>query len=207
MLDPRMLIGHWGYIALCGGILLGNIGLPVPEETILVLSGYLAWKGSLRLPIVLFLGILSAVTGDNVGYWTGRKYGPGAIERYGRWIQLTPERLKGAAAFVSCYGPLGVFVARFIPGLRFLGGPLAGATGLRPQAFVAANVLGAMLYVPLLVGAGYAVGYGFGAYITNIERLVGKVEYLVLVGASAGTLGMLGWRRLRVRRPRDEKAG
>ena len=63
------------------------------------------------------------------------------------------------------YGVLGVFVARFIPGLRFMAGPLAGAAGLRPFPFVVANLLGAAIYVPYAVGIGYAIGYGFGTYV------------------------------------------
>ena len=94
------------------------------------------------------------------------------------------------------HGPFGVFAARFIPGLRFMAGPLAGAAGLRPLAFLGANLLGALLYVPYAVGIGYAVGYGLGPYVERIER----VEYLVLIGATIFGLALLGWRLLRVRR-------
>jgi membrane protein DedA with SNARE-associated domain len=44
MPDLRHLIQHWGYLAICASILLGNLGVPVPEESTLVWAGYL-WCG------------------------------------------------------------------------------------------------------------------------------------------------------------------
>lgn len=192
MLGVGELIGHWGYPAIFLFVVLGNLGLPVPEETILALSGYLVWRGELRLPLVLAVGIISAAAGDNLGYWIGRKHGRPAIERYGRRVLATPERLESVWRFVTRYGALGVFVARFIPGLRFM----AGAAGLRPFVFAVANLLGAAIYVPYAVGIGYAIGYGFGPYVERIQR----VEYVVLISATILAAGLLAWRALKARR-------
>ena len=198
------LIEHWGYLAIFVFVVLGNLGVPVPEESILVLAGYLVWQGDLRLPLVLLVGILSAIAGDNLGYWLGRRYGQEAIARYGRWVLLTPARLDATRRFVTRYGAFGVFAARFIAGLRFLAGPVAGSTGLPPLAFVAANALGAVVYVPTMVAAGYGVAYGLGDYLKGFERIMGKVEHVVLIGAIIGTLAFLGWRALRAARDRRD---
>ena len=198
------LIEHWGYLAIFVFVLLGNLGVPVPEESILVLAGYLVWQGDLRLPLVLLVGILSAIAGDNLGYWIGRRYGQEAIARYGRWVLLTPARLDATRRVVTRYGAVGVVAARFLPGLRFLAGPVAGSTGLPPLTFVAANTLGAVLYVPTMVAAGYGVAYGLGEYLQRVERVVGRVEHVVLVGAILGALAVLGWRALRAARDRRD---
>jgi membrane protein DedA with SNARE-associated domain len=202
MSNLGQLIGHWGYPAIFVLVVLGNMGVPLPEETVLLLAGYLVWQGDLRLSLVLGVGILSAVAGDNMGYWIGRHYGQGAIERYGHWVLGSAKRVESMEGFVTRYGPTGVFVARFVPGVRFMAGPLAGATGLRPLAFFAANVLGAALYVPLLVGLGYAVGLGFGGYVARLRRVVGAVERIVLVVAVLAALALTGWRALRAARSR-----
>lgn len=202
MPTPTQLIEHWGYLAIFVFVILGNLGIPVPEESILILAGYLVWQGDLRLPLVLIVGILSAVAGDNLGYWIGRRFGQATVERYGRWVRLTPARLDATRRFVTRYGSFGVFAARFIAGLRFLAGPLAGSTGLPPLAFITANTLGALLYVPTMVAAGYGVAYGFGDYVKRFERVVGKVEHVVVFGAILGTIAVFGWRALRARRDR-----
>ncbi len=194
MTDLPQLIGHWGYVAIFVVVVLGNVGLPLPEETVLALAGYLVWRGELSLPLVLAVGVVSAVTGDNLGYWLGRRYGRTALPRYARWVLGHPERLQSMEAFVARRGPFAVFVARFIPGIRFMAGPLAGGLGLRFLPFLAANVLGALVYVPVAVGAGYAVGYGFGEYVERMRRVAGQVEYMVLTVALAIALGVLAWR-------------
>jgi membrane protein DedA with SNARE-associated domain len=56
MPDLTELIGHWGYGAIFLIVILGNVGVPVPEETILVLAGYLVWKRELRLSLVWWSG-------------------------------------------------------------------------------------------------------------------------------------------------------
>ncbi len=199
------LIEHWGYLAIFVFVILGNLGIPVPEESILILAGYLVWKGALRLSLVLIVGIFSAVAGDNLGYWIGRRLGQAAVERYGSWVRLTPARLDATRRFVTRYGAVGVFAARFIAGLRFLAGPLAGSTGLSPLAFIIANALGALLYVPTIVAAGYGVAYGLGEYLTRFERVVGQVEHVVLAGAILGAIGSLGWRVFRASRSRRQR--
>ena len=191
------LLAHWGYFAIFVAVILGNIGFPVPEETILALGGYMAQRGALRLDIVMTIGIVSAVTGDGIGYWLGRRYGRRAIERYGRWIHITPTRLDQVRAFVARHGAWGVFCARFVAGLRFLAGPLAGATGLRPLAFAAGNVLGACLFVPIVVGLGYLFGRTFG---DDIERLVRRVEHVALGVAVVLALVLVIARVVRARR-------
>ena len=204
MPDLRPLIEHWGYVAIFVFVILGNLGIPVPEESILVMAGYLVWQGELRLPLVLLVGIFSAILGDNLGYWIGRRYGQAAVVRYGRWVRLTPARLDATRRVVRRYGAVAVFAARFIAGLRFLVGPLAGSTGLPPFGFVTANILGALLYVPTMVAAGYGLAYGLGDYVQKFERVAGRVEHVVLFGAILGTAGALGLRALRVRRDRRD---
>lgn len=191
------LLAHWGYFAIFVAVILGNIGFPVPEETILALGGYMAQRGALRLDIVMTIGIVSAVTGDGIGYWLGRRYGRRAIERYGRWVHITPARLDQVCAFVARHGAWAVFCARFVAGLRFLAGPLAGATGLRPLAFAAGNVLGACLFVPIVVGLGYLFGRTFG---DDIDRLVRRVEHVALGVALVLALVLVIARVVRARR-------
>ena len=200
MPDLGHLLDHWGYLAVFLVVILGNVGLPVPEETILALAGYLVWRGQLRLVLVIAVGILSATVGDNLGYWFGRRYGRGAIERYGHRILLPPERMEKVWRFVSRHGPRAVFAARFLPCVRILAVPLAGAAGLRFPAFLMANALGAALYVPYAVGIGYAVGYGLGEYVERFRHVLGEVEHALLVGAAIAALAMFGWRALRAMR-------
>ena len=190
------VLAHWSYGAIFLTVVLGNVGLPVPEETVLVLAGYAVWRGDLHGPTVLAVGVVSAVVGDNLGYWLGRRYGRLALERYGPWVGVTADRLRRVADVVARYGGWAVLVARFVTGFRVLAGPLAGATGFPPRSFLLANILGACLFVPFAVGLGYGVGYGFGA---AIERVVRGAEHAMLLGAAALTAVILAFRLTQAR--------
>jgi membrane protein YqaA with SNARE-associated domain len=145
--DPGELINHWGYGALFLLVILGNMGLPLPEETILVLAGYMAWRGELRLPIVLAIGIVSAAGGDNIGYWLGHRYGRATLERHSRWLLGHPRRLAMMQDFVGRRGSLAVFVARFVPGLRFMAGLSRARWDCPSPPSCWRYLLGAVVYV------------------------------------------------------------
>jgi membrane protein DedA with SNARE-associated domain len=100
---------------------------------------------------------------------------------------------------------LAVFVARFVPGLRFMAGPLAGATGMRFGAFAIANVLGAVVYVPLVTAAGWGVGYGLGDYLARLRHVIGRLEHVVLAAVVLGIIATLGLRAVRASRDRRSR--
>ena len=205
MPDFGELINHWGYFAIVLFVILGNVGLPVPEESILVLSGYLAWRGDLKLALVIAVGIIAAAAGDIIGFWIGRRYGHAALDRYRQSMLVRPERLESVTRFLNRYGAFAVFAARFIPGLRFMAGPLAGAAGVRPSVFVAANLLGAVVYVPHAVGIGFGLGYGVGEYAERLRHVFGRVETIVLIGTTIGVVLVVGRRVVRaIRTARPE---
>jgi membrane protein DedA with SNARE-associated domain len=185
----------WGYAGIFLVVILGNIGLPVPEETVLAAAGYLVWSGRLHLFPVLIVGLASAVAGDNVGYWLGRRYGRAMVERYAHWL-LKPGRVVLAESFVRRYGALAVCVARFVGGFRFLAGPLAGAVGLPFRSFLSGNLVGALLFVPYAVGIGYAIGYGLGPYMANLQQKLGGFGHVVLLLAIIAVVVLLAWRTI-----------
>lgn len=196
MPDLSQLIDAWGYAAIFLIVAFGTVGLPVPEETVLTVSGYLAWQGHLQFPLVTLVAIVSAVTADNIGYWTGRRYGQRIL---GRVMAAAPERAERARAFILRYGVVAVFAARFVAGLRLMAGPLAGSTGLPPGRFFIANLLAAVVYAPIVVGVGYAIGYGLGDYIERLRLTAGSAGRVVVVVALAAIVAwvVLAWRARR----------
>ena len=186
MPDLTHIIDSWGYVAILVIVVLGNVGLPVPEETVLTIGGYLAWQGQLRFPVVVLVGVVSAMAGDNLGYWLGRRHGQRMLARL---KAMAPGRVERMQRFVLDHGALSVFVARFVTGLRFMAGPLAGSTGLSPSRFFIANLLGAVIYAPIVVGVGYAVGLGLGDRIERLRRAAGDAERLVVIALLVAAVG------------------
>src|SRR5437588_9898870 len=126
--------------------MLVNAGVPVPGETILLAAGFFAAEGHFQLWTVMAIAALGAVLGDNAGYLIGYKIGRAALERYGRYVLLTPARIARLEKFFARHGDKTILFARFVTGLRVFAAHFAGATRMRWRKFSLYNVAGAILW-------------------------------------------------------------
>jgi membrane protein YqaA with SNARE-associated domain len=128
-LEPTL--NHFGYLAVVGLVLVEDFGVPVPGETVLVLAAVYAGAGRLNILLVALLGFCGAVLGDNIGFAIGHLGGRPLLERYGRYIFLTPARIDAAAGFFDRHGGWIIIVARFIEGLCQGGRPISDELAVR----------------------------------------------------------------------------
>ena len=108
------ILDRYGYLAVGGFITLEDFGIPVPGETILIAASVYAGAGELNIVLVIVIGIIAAILGDNIGFAIGTFGGRRLVERYGRYVFISPERLDKAERFFDRYGGWVVVVARFI---------------------------------------------------------------------------------------------
>ena len=151
------LIVNWGYLGIFVCVFVGNLGIPVPEETVVLVAGFLAGREILELKTVYVVVVLSAITGDSCGYLLGRTGGQRLLERLAGQFEFVRTRYVRIQTFFETHGPKAVFMARFITGARFMAGPMAGAAGMAFWRFLGWNVLGALVWCALMVGIGYLV--------------------------------------------------
>lgn len=194
-LEPTL--NHYGYLAVVGLLLLEDFGIPVPGETILILAAVYAGAGRLNIVLVGVLAFLAAVTGDNIGFAIGHFGGRRLVERYGRYIFLTPERLNKATDFFERHGGKIVVVARFIEGLRQANGIIAGITGMHWAKFIAFNAIGAALWVATWT----TLGYLSGNHINTIYNTASQYSTYLAIAAAILILTLIA-RRLIKRRTR-----
>ena len=193
-LEPTL--NNYGYLAVAGFVLLEDFGIPVPGETILILGAVYAGTGRLNIWLVAVLGFCAAVVGDNIGFAIGHFGGRALVERYGRYVFLTKERLDKATDFFERRGGWIVMVARFIEGLRQANGIIAGISGMHWAKFLAFNAIGAALWV----AAWASVGYFAGDNITSIYNTVSRYTLFVAIAIVVLILGWIGWRVWRARK-------
>lgn len=167
-LEPTL--DNYGYLAVAGFVVLEDFGVPVPGETILILGAVYAGTGRLNILLVGLIGFLAAVIGDNIGFAIGHFGGRRLVERFGRYILLTPERLDKTTVFFDRHGGKVVAVARFIEGLRQANGIIAGITGMHWAKFLAFNALGAALWVAVWTSVGYFSGSHINAIYNAATR-------------------------------------
>jgi membrane protein DedA with SNARE-associated domain len=75
---------------------------------------------------------------------------------------------------------------------------------MRFLPFFAANVLGALVYVPVAVAGGYLVGYGLGEYVERLHKVAGQVEYMALIVVALAAAALVAWRIIQGFRHRRE---
>jgi membrane protein DedA with SNARE-associated domain len=192
-------LGHYGLWAIALLVLVEDFGIPVPGETVLIAGAIYAGSGRLNVVAVGLVGFAAAVFGDNIGYAIGRFGGRSLVERWGKYVFITPERLDKAEAFFDHHGGKVITIARFVEGLRQANGLIAGITKMHWLRFVAFNALGAALWV----GTWVSVGYFAGQHITTIYN---DITSYSLYAAIVAVVVIAGLVFLRVRRHRREKA-
>jgi membrane protein DedA with SNARE-associated domain len=172
----------WGYLAVAGFLFFEDFGVPLPGETLLIAASLYAGAGHLNIWLVGLVAWAAAVLGDNVGYVIGRKGGRELVEKFGKYVFVTPARLDRAEVFFRKHGGKVVFIARFVEGLRQLNGIIAGTVEMPWRRFVIFNMAGAAVWVATWTSLGYLAG-------NNVETIARDFTYFAI---GAGVLFLLG---------------
>ncbi|MCU1336112.1 MAG: alkaline phosphatase, DedA family [Bryobacterales bacterium] len=147
-----------GYWALYLLLALGVVGLPIPDETILVFAGYLIGRGTLH-PVAAFAAALAgAWSGISLSYVLGRTLGAGAVHRYGKYIHFTEDRLATVHRWFDRIGHWMLVIGYYIAGVRHLTAVVAGMSKLEFPTFMAYAWTGGALWVTTFLTLGYFLG-------------------------------------------------
>lgn len=178
-------------------ILLDTVGLPVPGEVFLLAAGFLVSSGKSSLLPTILMAASGAVLGDTVTFGLGRLAGKGRLIRlYAAWngCTLASHRCQeNAEALVRRFRLRIVLVAKFIPGLRVLVPPLAGASSQPLVHFVCLDAAGSLLWAAGVVGLGTVLGRQWEHSVRSLEEAY-RLGVLVLF---ASPTAHLGWKLLR----------
>lgn len=181
----------------------------MPGETIVVAGGILASFGVLELPQTLIVAVAGALTGDNVGYWLGRRLGRPWLERLlGRWRARglpaggDTSMLTRVDELFERHGGKAVLIGRFIGFLRAMAPFAAGSSRMPYSRFVLFNGIGATAWGIAFVLLGYFLGESW----TLVERWFGRVGIVAGLVVLVATVWWLK-RGMRKRASSDDRAG
>jgi membrane protein DedA with SNARE-associated domain len=176
---------------------LESMGIPSPGETALVLAAVLASQGKLQIWLVLVIGIASAIIGDNIGYWLGRKIGREVLEASGPFHRRRLLLIRSGDRFFSKHGGKAVFLARWVALIRVAAAWLAGINHMPVKEFVFWNALGGITW-GITFGL---VGYFGGHAAAHVLGQIGIVGAVIL-----GLMIVVGLIMLRRREQREARA-
>jgi membrane protein DedA with SNARE-associated domain len=169
-------IGNYGVYAIFALSVIDAV-LPAASELVMVYAGALAIGAFPEQAVTLFgsrvdgtawafvtvaaagtLGyVIGSVLGWAIGLYGGRPY----LERHGRWLHVTPDKLDRAEAWFERYGTLTVLVSRCLPVVRSFISIPAGIAEMALPRYTVLTVLGSVPWYFGLAGVGLAVGAGW----------------------------------------------
>ncbi|VVE38902.1 membrane protein [Pandoraea iniqua] len=173
--------GNWVYLFLFLIVFVetGLVLFPfLPGDSLLFIGGAFAATGAMDPWLLGVLLFIAAITGNTLNYWIGSKIGPRVYEK--NWRFLDRDALRKTHDFYEHHGGKTIVMARFVPVVRTFAPFVAGVSAMSWARFQLYNVLGAAIWVVLLVGGGYVFG--------NLPIVKQYLNVIVLVGISAAVV-------------------
>ncbi len=174
--DVEGLIRWGGTLLVCAIVFVETgmfVGFFLPGDSLLVSAGVFAAAGHLNLAVLLALGSLCAVVGDQLGYFIGRRAGQ-ALYRREDSLFFKKRHLERAHDFYEKHGPKTIILARFMPIVRTFCPPVAGAAQMKYTRYLAYDIFGGFFWVSSMV----LVGFFLGSAVPNINQ---RIHWVIAV--------------------------
>jgi len=175
---------EYGYWAVFCGILLENMGIPIPGETVTLVGGFLAGSHELNVWYVFAAAMVGAIIGDSGGYLLGYYGGWPLLVKVGSWLRVSESSLEEVRDRFSQNAGKAVLLGRFVALLRVFAGPLAGITRMPYYRFLLCNTIGAATWAATMVSLSYFLGR-----LVPLEQLIQWVAQFTGVALAV----VIGW--------------
>jgi len=182
-------------------LLLCGLGLPIPEDIVLAVAGVLgtiAGRPWYEVALLMYVGVLG---GDCITFFAGRHVGGWVLTS--KWFQriLSPQKQAKVVDFFDRHGWKGLFLGRFLPGLRAPIFFTAGSMKVPFVKFLFFDGLAGLISVPVFVWLGHWLWSRFQDDFEKFEHTLSKSQSYVFWGmlsfAVICILFFLPWRRKR----------
>jgi membrane protein DedA with SNARE-associated domain len=176
----------YGYPILGLILLIGAIGLPLPDGAATVIAGSLAAQGRMSWIVAGVIVVIASLVGDIVGYAVGLLIGREFLDRHGHWVGYTPARWARVRWLFEEWGLATVFMTRtFVSYLSSVASVLAGVSRFPLSQFIAVSTAGRAVWTAAYLGLGYAIGADLDAatgFLSNLTGLLLCAIVLVVAG-------------------------
>jgi membrane protein DedA with SNARE-associated domain len=181
---------HWiatyGYGFIFFALMMGVVGLPIPDETLLVYCGYLISTGHMRPLPAWLCAVAGSWCGISLSYAIGRTLGLGVVHRFGKYLHITQERMDYVHSWFDRIGHWALLAGYYIAGVRHFTAIVAGTSKLRFVSFAAYAWTGGLLWATTFLTLGYYLG-------ENWQRVFETIHHYILYFSIAVILAAAGY--------------
>jgi membrane-associated protein len=169
--------GYFSYLAIWGIIFAESgllVGFFLPGDSLLVTAGFLASQGKLNIAILIIGCFICAVLGDNVGYFTGYKFGRKLFRK-----DNYQKHLEKTQSFYKRHGKKTIVLARFVPIVRTFAPIIAGVGAMNYRTFMFYNLIGGFVWTFGVTLLGYFLGKSLPA--EQVDKYLLPIILLIIV--------------------------
>jgi membrane protein DedA with SNARE-associated domain len=176
---------EYGYLAIFILVFLQEIGMPnpVPNELLLIFSGYLSFKGILFLPLVLLTAVAADFIGTNILYFIFYYAGAVILAKKPKWFPVSEKTLSNLSKKISSGRNYNIFIFRLTPFTRGYTSVLTGLFRISPGVFLPIALFSAITWAFVYVIAGYLAGPSwnlFSQYLGSFKYIMAAILLLTI---------------------------
>ncbi len=171
-------VTRYGYTAIFILVFLQEIGMPnpLPNELLLLFSGYLSFKGILYIPAVLITVVSADFIGTNILYFIFYTTGSVIMLKKPKWFPLSQKTLDNLTAKIKTGGYLNIYLFRLTPFTRGYTSVLTGLLQIKPRVFLPIAFISSVTWATIYVVIGYIIGPSWNLFAKN----TGNFKYVLL---------------------------
>ncbi len=178
MTHLESLVEHYGYFIIFIVLILGIVGLPMPDEIFLTYVGYNVFLGKMSLYYALLIAMVGAIIGISISYLLGQKLGLPFIRRFGPRVKISEKNIDWVHTRFHKYGGVFLLSGYFLPGVRHITAYIAGITTYRYLYFAFFAYLGAVIWVSSFIMLGNILGSNW-VIITHYLPQFSKIMWIL----------------------------
>ena len=182
-------VDNFTYIGVFAVLLLGSLGVPIPEEMPIIAAAVLSHEGIVRWWLALPVCVLGVLSGDVVLYWVGRHWGEQVLNWRVVRLVLSLAREQWLKAAYRRHALKTVVTARHVMGLRAAAFLTAGIARVPFWKFLLTDGVAALISVPI----GFGIAYFFTDQLEQVRADVKRIERWVALAGLIVVAGLLVW--------------
>ncbi len=178
------LIESLGYFGIFLGMTIESACIPLPSEVIMTFAGFVVNEGKLTLTNIILVGILGNLVGSLITYYIGLKGARPLLEKYGKYILITKEKLDNADKWFNKHGDAAVFFGRILPGIRTFISLPAGINKMDIKKFIIYTLIGSGIWTSILAIIGIELGKDWSIisqYFRIFDIIIGIAILLIII--------------------------
>jgi membrane protein DedA with SNARE-associated domain len=176
--EAVVFVTKYGYMAIFILVFLQEIGMPnpLPNELLLMFSGYLTFKGILFLPLVLLTVVSADFIGTNILYFVFYSTGAYLLQKKPKWFPVSQKTIDRIMTKIHNGGNTSIYLFRLTPFTRGYTSVICGLLQIKPRVFLPIALYSAATWATIYVVAGLLIGPSWNLFIKN----EGNFKYVLL---------------------------